>query len=268
MRYLYDHDLHIHSNISPCAKDPIQTPETILNYALENKLNTICITDHFWDEAVTVLPENWYKSLNLERISSALPLPQADGVRFLFGCETDIDRTLALGVARENFDKFDFIVVPTTHMHMSGFTMTLEEGATTESRAKAWVKRFDALLSMDLPFHKVGIAHLVCALIASASREMLLETLSLIPDSEMERLFKKAASLGVGIELNRDDAGYKEDEKDIILRPFRIAKDYGCKFYLGSDAHTHDAFSNARERFDKFIDDLALTEADKFVVPQ
>ena len=267
MRYVYDHDLHIHSNISPCAQDPIQTPENILRYALENNLHTVCITDHFWDEAVTVLPENWYKSLNLERISSALPLPQAEGVRFLFGCETDVDRTLSLGVAREHFDCFDFIVIPTTHMHMTGFTMTLEEGATAQSRANAWVKRLDAVLSMDLPFYKVGIAHLTCGLIAP-SREMFLEVLSLIPEAEMERLFKKAAKLGVGIELNRDDgARYTEEEAPLVLKPYQIAKACGCKFYLGSDAHTYDAFSNARVNFDKFIDALALTEGDKFIVP-
>ena len=266
MRYTFDHDLHIHSNISPCAKDPIQTPQTILQYAIDNKLNTVCITDHFWDEAVTVLPENWYKSLNLERISSALPLPQADGVRFLFGCETDIDRTLALGVAPEHFDAFDFIVVPTTHMHMTGFTMTLEEGATAESRAKAWVKRLDALLAMDLPFHKIGIAHLVCGLIAPASREMLLEVLSLIPDAEMERLFKKAASLGVGIELNRDDGCYTKEEAPVILRPFRIAKDYGCKFYLGSDAHHPKDFVHFREVFERAVRLLELKESDKFMI--
>ena len=37
MRYVVDHDFHIHSTISPCCHDENQTPETILNYAKENK---------------------------------------------------------------------------------------------------------------------------------------------------------------------------------------------------------------------------------------
>ena len=36
MRYIADHDYHIHSTISPCCHDENQTPETILNYAKEN----------------------------------------------------------------------------------------------------------------------------------------------------------------------------------------------------------------------------------------
>ena len=49
---------------------------------------------------------------------------------------------------------------------MHGFTVTDDDLATFESRADAWVRRFDGLLSMDIPFHKTGIAHLTCGLIA------------------------------------------------------------------------------------------------------
>ena len=36
MKYIADHDFHIHSTISPCCHDENQTPETILNYAKKN----------------------------------------------------------------------------------------------------------------------------------------------------------------------------------------------------------------------------------------
>ncbi len=51
MRYAVDHDMHIHSGISVCSKDPEQTPGRILKYAVDNNLKTIVLTDHFWDEA-------------------------------------------------------------------------------------------------------------------------------------------------------------------------------------------------------------------------
>ena len=38
MKYIYDHDLHIHSKISACSNDPEQTCERILQYAKENNL--------------------------------------------------------------------------------------------------------------------------------------------------------------------------------------------------------------------------------------
>ena len=263
MKYVIDNDLHIHSQISACSADPEQTPARMLAYAIENGLKTICITDHFWDESVEGA-SGWYKPQNYESISRAKPLPQSQQVRFLFGCETELNKDLTLGLSAEKFDLFDFIIVPTTHFHMSGFTISLEEASSPKSRADAWVRRFDAVLDMDLPFHKVGIAHFTCGLIAPA-RDEFLETLNLIPDAEIERLFAKAYELGVGIELNASGMNFADEETDTILRPYRIAKQCGCKFYLGSDAHHPNRFKNAKECFERAINLLELTEDDKFI---
>ena len=124
----------------------------------------------------------------------------------------------------------------------------------------------DAVLEMDLPFRKVGLAHLTCALIAP-TREEYKEVLRLIPHEEMKRLFEKAAKLGVGIELNSYDMNFEPEEADIILRPYRIAKECGCKFYLGSDAHHPDGLDGAKAIFERTVDLLELTEDDKFVIP-
>ena len=116
-----DHDLHIHSYLSPCSGEAgrTQTPENILKYAEENDFNTICVTDHFWDDAV--LPIG-YKGLNYAYISRNLPLPQSDKVRFLFGCETEMDKNNTIGLAPEHYGLFDFIVIPTNHLHLKGLT--------------------------------------------------------------------------------------------------------------------------------------------------
>ena len=49
MRYQIDHDLHIHSQISPCSRDARQTKEAILAYGLTNHYKLLGVTDHFWD---------------------------------------------------------------------------------------------------------------------------------------------------------------------------------------------------------------------------
>ena len=265
MKYIVDHDLHIHSNISFCANDPEQTKENILKCAEENGLKTICITDHFWDETVEGASV-WYEPQNYQHVAKAKPLPQGEDVRFLFGCETELSSSMTLGIAGKNIDLFDFVVIPTTHFHMVGYTLTEEETANAQTRADAWVKRLDAVLEMDLPFHKVGLAHLTCALIAP-TREEYKEVLRLIPHEEMKRLFEKAAKLGVGIELNSYDMNFEPEEADIILRPYRIAKECGCKFYLGSDAHHPDGLDGAKAIFERTVDLLELTEDDKFVIP-
>lgn len=264
MKYIVDFDLHVHSHLSACSGNPEQTTQRLLRYAEENALKTICITDHFWDEKVEGASE-WYLPQDYAHISSSKPLPQSDKVRFLFGCETELNRFLTLGVSKERYDEFDFIVIPTTHFHMKDYTLFAEEIIDAKSRANAWVKRLDAVLNMDLPFHKVGIAHLTCGLIAP-TREEYLEVLKLISETEMQRLFKRAAELCVGIELNVSDMRFSKEEMDIVLRPYRIAKECGCKFYCGSDAHHPKTLDIAKGVLERAVNLLGLTEADKMRV--
>ena len=150
---------------------------------------------------------------------------------------------------------------------MRGLTITEDDYQSEENvRGRLWVSRMDALLSLDLPFRKSGIAHLACPLFDNRSREHYLGALDSIPSSEMERVFAKASELGVGIELNAGDMNFKDHEAEIVLRMFKIAKNQGCKFYCGSDAHHPKSLDRAKEIFERAIDLLALCEADKFYV--
>ena len=262
MKYVFDHDFHIHSQISSCSRDPEQNNERILKYAEDEGLHTIVLADHFWDETVPGASK-WYSAQDYPHICQAKPLPQSDKVKFLFGCETEMDKNMTVGCSRERMEELAFIVIPTTHFHMEKFTIAEEHLATPQTRAQVWVDKLDALLSMDLPFHKIGIAHLVCGLIWKGDRAKYLETLDSIAEADMHRIFAKAASLGVGIEINMS---YPDEERDTVLRPFRIAKEEGCKFYLGSDAHHPAGLDNARKKFERAIDDLELTEEDKLIL--
>ena len=275
MRYVWDNDLHIHTNLSTCSKDPAQTPERILQYAQENGLKTIVLTDHCWNHRIMESEEwlqqdpvhakraNWYRSQNLSHVSQALPLPKADGVEFLFGVETEMHKSGLVGMNPEDFDTLDFIVIPTTHFHMRGFTIAQEDAASPETRAKIWFDRLETLLQQDLPFHKIGLAHLTCTLIAP-TREEYLQVLQLLPNDRLEAIFRKAAQVGVGIELNSSDMDFSPEEAEIILRIYRIAKAQGCKFYMGSDAHGVNDFKAVKEIFERAIDLLELTEDHKF----
>ena len=262
-RFVLDQDLHLHSQLSSCSRDPKQTPHHILQYAKENAITTLCLTDHYWDSAVPGASD-WYAPQDFDHISASRPLPTADGIRFLFGCETDLRKDLTLGIPPSRYDDFDFIVIPTTHLHMTDFTISKEDAASLSARARLWVERLDAVLRMDLPFHKIGIAHLACGLLAPKPRENDLAVINMIPQSEMERLFQKAASLGVGIELNRDDMEFSDDETDTVLRIFRTAKAAGCKFYTASDAHKPEHYTHYRAVLERAIDLLDLKESDKF----
>ena len=264
MKFQLDQDYHIHSNISQCSGEAEQTPENILRYARERGLKSIVLTDHFWDEAVPGA-SNWYSTYHkFSDVSRARPLPVDADVEFLFGCEVDMDKNGVIGISEERYGEFDFIVVATTHMHMKGFAIPEEAYGDPVALAKLWVERFDKLLAKDLPFGKVGIAHLASKCIA-VENGMHIEVLNIIPDEEMYRLFKRAAELGLGIELNGSDLALDETTAEAVLRPFRIAKDCGCKFYYGSDAHKKREFA-VDKNLSAAVDLLGLTEDDKFVI--
>lgn len=263
MRYVIDHDYHVHSKLSTCSRHPEQTSERILQYAKDFGLKKVVIANHYWDRAVAGA-NSWYASQDFDWISQAKPLPQADGIELIFGCEGEMDVNFNLSIPKERFDEFGFIVIPTTHLNNVGLGISQEDAASPEGRARAWVNRLDAVLHMELPFHKVGIAHLACALIAPGKPDDYVAALAAISDEDLVRLFTRAAEVGVGIELNSDDFSRDLIEIPHVIRIFKTAKACGCKFYLASDAHTPDQLDIATQRFNRAIDLLALTEDDKF----
>lgn len=264
MKFSMDHDLHIHSQLSLCSNDPMQTTESILEYAKRNNLKSICLTDHFWDERISD-PNEFYENQNYEHLKKALPLPESDSVKFYFGCETEMDKNFRLGISEERFDDFDFVIIPTTHLHMMSFTID-ENETSVERRAFLYVTRLEKLLDMDLPFEKIGIAHLTCPLMAPNSFDDHLKVLDLISDETFKGLFSSIAKKKAGFELNFSYFQYEGEALQRVLRPYRIAKECNCKFYLGSDAHHPKTFENAMTNFTAIIEALDLGESDKFTI--
>ncbi len=263
MRYMLDHDMHIHSYLSPCSQDPEQTAQAILDYGKRMGYKHIVLTDHFWDSSVPCASDTWE---GFENINKALPLPQAEGITFHFGCEADMDRYSVVGLNQKNLDKFDFIIVPINHLHCP-WAKVQKGKMDNKEQAVILAQRFWNLTQLNLPFHKVGLAHITWDGLAGCSPVWSdhIDILNYISDDRWRMLFNETAKKGMGVELNVDIKLYAEgNERESMLRPYRIAKECGCKFYFGSDAHHPFEFDDLPERAEYFIDKLGLTEDDKF----
>lgn len=262
MKYQIDHDLHIHSFLSPCSHDPEQSPENILRYGVENGFRHICLTNHLWDTS----RKNLYLDPTDQKysyISSALPLPQADGIEFHFGCETDMDRNFVLGIEKETFDKLDFIIISTTHLQLTG--KTIREGATLSERAELYIRRLEKVLDCGFDFNKVGIPH-PCSGHASPENPFN-ELFNLIGEESARFVFRRVAESGAGVEINSFDFNFDNKSAahiEAIIRFYGIMRECGCKFYLGSDAHHPDALARAPKSFETAVNELGLTEDEKF----
>ena len=263
MRYIVDHDLHIHSNLSTCSRCPEQTPERIAQYAVDMGLKTICITDHFWDEKVPGASA-WYAPQNFPHISLCKPLPQPQGVQFLFGCETELPANGIPALAKDHFDLFDFVIIPPNHMHMDGLVRPAGID-TPQKMARLLEDRLENLIMQDLPFEKIGIAHLTCKVMfpEGCASDVAVE----LDETRLLRIFEGYAKAGCGIELQAFSFLEWDTRREDCLRIYRIAKAAGCKFYLGSDAHHPDWMEAVPDRLPKVIDALGLTESDRYLLP-
>ena len=265
MKYVIDHDYHLHSGLSLCSGDPEQTAAALIRYGEDNNYRQICITDHFWDEKVPLAAEShFYQVQNLEHIRPILPLPQGEHTKFLFGCETDLDKNLTLGVSGERMDLFDMIVIPINHLHMDGFTIEQSDVDSLERRAVLWAERMDAVLDMDLPFERIGLAHLTDGLTASKNKGDHVKVFSMIEQKTLDRLFEKAEARHVGIELNFVIDYCTAEEMKVHERVFSTAKRKGCRFYFGSDSHHPKKLEISPDNFRRIADLLDLTEDEKF----
>ncbi len=266
MRFPIDHDYHIHSKLSACSKDPEQSTAHILEYAKEHGYRQICLTDHFWDETVDGA-SRWYTPQNYDHVRQSLPLPQAEGIEFLFGVETEMTKDNILGISPDRYDAFDFIIVPISHFHMVGFTLSEEDAATVEGRANRFLAKLEAVLSMPLPFHKIGLAHMANDTIGGRDLTMYCQVLRQITGERLRALFTKAAALGVGIELNTSCLAFRsEEEAQAVTDFYTVAKECGCKFYIGTDAHHPAQLVGQKDVAQRFADRLGLTEEDRFYI--
>lgn len=228
------HDLHQHSRLSACCTDERLIPEAMLRHGAENGYDTLCVTDHCWDCAVPGA-SGWYAPQNIPHVSQSKPLPTADGIRFLFGCETEYCGGDRVCLKPKHFALFDFVAIPVNHFHMKGYTCPPEITAP-EALADLQLTRLEELSRLDLPWRKIGIAHFTSD--TARVNESLTELYDAMPEDRLYRMFRAYAQLCAGIELNA--CGFPAREAATIsslYRPYQIALEAGCRFYFASDAH-------------------------------
>ena len=235
------HDIHIHTNLSDCAK-PEATLDLYIQHAKNYNLPVIGIANHYWDEKVPgAFP--WYVPQNTAHIYKIKPeIEEKSGkdVKILFGAETEIDKHGTIGISVEEAAKLDFLLVPHGHTHMTNDTIPEEEKATNEKHAAFLVKSFfNILANKPLLKYITAVAHPFTAV--GTPGEEIVKIHSYISDKQFEDCFEALRDADIAAEINT--AGFVNPIfRDNIAqapytRMYKIAKRVGCKFTLGSDAH-------------------------------
>ena len=251
MRYIVDHDLHNHSLVSPCSRDSRQSKEAIFAYAMTNNYRLVGVSDHLWPDT----REHIWTSLQ--------DLPSAENCCMLAGAEVDMDMNGELLLHPEEYEKVDYFILALTHLHLLGcVTDPAKAPLSLQDTADYLKERLNKAFVMDLPFERVGLAHFTT--IPVPKGHTISQCLALFSDDEFKSIFSTVAKLGMGVELNFDPQNYDEVTLEQVLRPYRIAKEMGCKFYFGGDAHHPETFCHNRRKFEQIVDLLELTEDHKW----
>lgn len=257
-------DLHVHTLLSSCAR-PDATPTNYLDLCRKEGIETICFTDHFWDER-TEGASSWYRPQNFEHVTRLRGMIPGDskGVRILFGAETEFigsrmcgKKGGIAGITPETAQRFDFVLIPANHFHMKGYT--IPASVTQPVEIKQWmIDNFmeAAAVQLDVP---TGIAHPFEPMgFAKESAPQIFEVFS---GSDFRRCFSFAYENGKSIELNHSVLDKFTDE---YIRIFSIANECGCSFHTASDAHTPSSFSN-HDKIARFAERCGIT-SDRFIL--
>ena len=235
------HDLHIHTRLSRCAKSETAVVSNYIQNARKNGLTKIGFSDHMWDSAVPC-PIPWYHTQNFPHVSALrgeLSRADASDLALSFGCECEYDYAghgiaLTEDVARE----FDHILVPNSHTHM---VMPKEFYEPYEKHARFMLDAFWDIANSPLASYVTGIAHPFAAVACPYDERVLYP---LITEKQYRECFAAAREKGIALEINIScfaSLPLNELASHPALSMFEIAKDEGCRFIFGSDAHTAEA---------------------------
>ena len=257
------HDFHIHTYLSLCA-DPNATLDTFTEALQREELKKIGISNHFWDAKIPPLSEDGYFTMqNLDWIMRDMPaieeMRKNTDIKVYFGCEAEYDPVHHdVAIAEETCEKFDYVIVPNSHTHLvmpSEYWLDYakhKEFAITAYQDIIRSKVSKYITAIAHPFEMVGFPH----------EEELLDTIS---DDEFRRLFDETAEKGIAFEINVAGMRHKNEEEVASLykmRLYRLAKECGCKFIFGSDAHSAVELTDYSKWAGFVADLMGLTDDD------
>ena len=264
------HDFHVHTRRSLCS-DGTAYVKDYLTHFREQGINKVGFTDHFWEGTpIDMITEskgvrNFYTVQNFNYVATireeiaALSPEEKEGMTIYFGCECDYDPYAHGPAITEAYaEQFDLIIVPNSHTHM---IMPKECYHPYEKHKDFMVQAYMDTINSSLSKYITSMAHPFEAVACPYDNSILGD---MITDDEFRYMFDATAKKEIAIEVNVADMRKKtpqEIEDSSIMRMFRLAKECGCKFTFGSDAHEikgHYNYSNA----DLVADMLGLKEED------
>lgn len=240
-----DFDLHIHTYHSPCGKGEM-TPAHIASVAIKGGVERIAITDHFY----TFTDRRIFR-----KIRADLARLELDGKPKVYvGCEVEVMAPGRTAGDASLADELDFVMAGTTHFQNTGIT-DLPKTDDEQEIGRYYLEMFEYAVSLpwvDVIAHPFYVVPSVCSL----------RVLKYIPQDRLITALIQARENNVAMEISRRALG----QLDFSIPFYRLCKEIGLKFTVGSDAHSLDMVGNVWD-VEPIITELDLREED-FWMPE
>ena len=259
-------NIHMHTSLSSCAVRDASVAGYVEDAVKSGEFKLLGFTDHLWDSDVPGCT-GWYRPQNVEHVlqlKKDLPASgEMNGVKLLFGCETEFINGGILCLTEEHAELFDYLLVPHSHCHMN-VVMPREYADDPKKYAQFLMDSFMRLVNHPMAKKITIAAH---PFVAGTSHMRYNEIQSHIPNSYFYEAFAAAKEAEIAIEMNGSCLVYLPEEEIPnceYVRIFSIAKECGCRFTYGSDAHDHRYGPDGRKLHlvEAFFDQCGITEAD------
>ena len=219
--------------------------------AKELSLEKIAITNHMWDSSIL----KWNHSIESQKefytvqdadyilsVKDEIKNNSSNDLKILFGCEAEYcfeKRRPAISV--EVAEQMDVLLVPNSHTHLA---MPSDFYEPHRKHIEFMIDAFMDTVNSDVAKYITAIPHPFMAVACPYDNRDLLNE---ITEDDFKRCFDAAAQKGIALELNPNFLRNKtlsEIYTDPILRMYRLGKECGCKFTVGTDAHSEKGYDN------------------------
>ena len=266
----YCNDLHVHTNLSVCAPRDSYASNYI-PYCKEENVKVLGFVNHVYNRKRMAEEHPEFKGtpgeypLLIRDEVEGLKAKNKD-IKILLGCEAETVYNGEFLVSHEESKLYDYVFLAPSHIcNMLGEYDYLNLD-TPDKLRDFMLMRFKDACKIQL-----AVPTAICHPLYPIGSPFEQEVVDGITELELEECFKLAKENNKAIEVHAClfRKGTKHDDDGIspsYLRMLSVAKECGCKFFLGTDAHSVDGFLGTHAKLLKACDYLGIGEDDLWEV--
>lgn len=246
-------DLHLHTNLSFCAPSET-TINSYLPFCAQEGIKKIGISNHLYS----------HKGVDhtLQIKDEIHALQDSLSVQVLLGCEMELFPGQEPMLNKENASQFDYVQVAPSHIFNLIHEYKNFDLSTPDKIRSMLMENFKRACLLDL-----GVPTAICHPlypICAPDQQGILDGMT---DAQLAECYTLAAQHDKSIEIHaclyRNTVTLDEEGlSPSYIHMLSIAKECGCKFHFGSDAHEPQAFINKHGLLQRAAERAGICEDD------